>query len=322
VEAAILEHENAGLPLHCERPARSIRSIMPDTSDFMVEAAPSRARRENYPPVVWLSLFCLDAPIVAVTWQWLFAHIFGAELHFPVRILLFFTAWLIYLADRFADTIKLSPANPISLRHRFCREHMIGWWIAIVIIFILDVSLALRFLDLQMLLLGGTLAAICALYLFVNHLLGGKWRPVPMKEKSIGILFAAGTALGVIGELPALSVSFGAALLLFAILCTYNCLSIAAWERDLDSAQGKTSFMTGWPSAARALTAIGYGLALVALASGIVWRSAWPLWLCLAMSALLLVRLNRAESCPRDQRTALADLVLLTPLIALLFSWR
>ncbi len=30
-----------------------------------------------------------------------------------------------------------------------------------------------------------------------------------MKEKAIGILFAAGTTLGVIGQLPALTVSFG-----------------------------------------------------------------------------------------------------------------
>ncbi len=46
---------------------------------------------------------------------------------------------------------------------------MIGWWIAVVVIFFLDVALALRSLDLQMLLLGGTLAALCLLYLFINH---------------------------------------------------------------------------------------------------------------------------------------------------------
>ena len=74
---------------------------------------------------------------------------------------------------------------------------------AVVVIFLLDLSLAVRSLDLQMLLLGGTLAALCGLYLFINHSLGGKWRPIPMKEKAIGILFAAGTTLGVMGQLPA-----------------------------------------------------------------------------------------------------------------------
>jgi hypothetical protein len=79
--------------------------------------------------------------------------------------------------------------------------------------------------------------------------------------------------------------------------------------------------MTNWPVAARALKMIGYGLALFAVGCAIFWRFAWPLWLCLAASALLLVRLNLAERLPRDKRTALADLVLLTPLLALLL-WR
>lgn len=283
---------------------------------------PVLAGRLNYPPVVWLNLFCLDAPIVAVAWQWLFARAFGAQLDFAVRLLLFLTGWLIYLADRFADSIALPPQSPISLRHQFCREHMIGWWIAIVTIFLVDLLIALRTLDLQMFLLGGTLAALCALYLFLNHLLGGKWPLLPMKEKAIGILFAAGTALGVIAHLPGLTLSFGVALLLFAILCTYNCLSIAAWERELDVAQGKATFMTGWPTAARALTGIGYGLVLAAIGFGIIWRFAFPLWLSLAISAFLLVRLNRSGHFSRDHRTALADLVMFSPLLVRLLLWR
>ena len=295
---------------------------MPDAPELVAEPAPAAGGRVGYSPVVWLSLLCLDAPIVAVAWQWLFARTFGAPLNLSLRALLFLTAWLIYLADRFADTIKLPTGSPVSLRHRFCREHMIGWWIAIVVIFIGDAALALRSLDLQMLLLGGTLAAICAFYLFVNHSLGGKWRPLPVKEKAIGILFAAGTTLGVVGQLPGVTISFGVAVMLFAILCTFNCLSIAAWERELDAAQGKASFLTGWPSVARVFQPIGYTLTLAALVFAVFWRFAFPLGLCLAASALLLVRLNVTRGLRRDNRTALADLVLLTPLVVLLLSHR
>ena len=294
---------------------------MSDGSDVLAPS-PRVGGRIKYPPVVWLSLVCLDAPVVAVAWQWLFARTFGARLDLSLRALLFLTAWLIYLGDRFADTIRLPPDAPISLRHRFCREHMIGWWIAIVACFMIDVVLALQTLDLQMLLLGGTLAVVCALYLFVNYSLGGKWRPLPVKEKAIGILFAAGTTVGVIAKLPGLTIAFGVALLLFAILCTYNCLSIAGWERDLDAAQGKASFMTTWPTAARALKIPGYALTIAAIGFGIFWHFAWPLWACLAISALLLARLNDSAHLPRDTRTALADLVLLTPLVALFLSGR
>jgi hypothetical protein len=153
-------------------------------------------------------------------------------------------------------------------------------------------------------------------------LLGGRWWSIPMKEKAIGILFAAGTTLAVVAQLRGLTISFAAAVILFALLCTLNCLSIAAWERELDVAQGKASFVTGWPAVAQALKPIGYALAVVALGCAIFWRFAFPLWLCLAVSAFLLVRLNLSDRLPRDSRTALADLVLLTPLAVLLFSLR
>jgi hypothetical protein len=295
---------------------------MPDAPELLAEPAPAVVERAAYAPVVWLNLVCLDAPIVAITWQWLFAWTFGARLNLALRALLFLTAWLIYLGDRFADTIKLPAGAPISLRHAFCREHMAAWWVAVVVIFLVDLLLAVRTLDLQMLLLGGTLGAVCALYLFINHSLGGKWRPLPMKEKAIGILFAAGTTLAVVGQLPGLTISFGVAVLLFAILCTYNCLSIAAWERELDAAQGKASFLTAWPAVADALRPIGYATALATLVFAIFWRFAFPLGLCLLASALLLVWLNRAPGLARDSRTALADLVLLTPLVVLPFALR
>jgi hypothetical protein len=295
---------------------------MPDTRELVAEPAPPVAACAGYSPVVWLNLLCLDAPIVAVSWQWLFARSFGAHLSFSLRALLFLTAWLIYLADRFADTIRLPAAAPMSLRHRFCKGRTVAWWIAIVTIFVVDASVATRTLDLQMLLLGGTLAAICTLYLFVNHSLGGRWRPFPMKEKAVGVLFAAGTTFAVVAVLPGLTISFGVALALFALLCTFNCLLIAAWERELDAAQGKSSLLTGWPAAERVFKPLGLLLAGAALVIAAFWRFAAPLWLCLAASALLLVWLNASAHLRRDRRTALADLVLLTPLAVLLLEFR
>ncbi|HEY1771009.1 MAG TPA: hypothetical protein VGG02_12220 [Chthoniobacterales bacterium] len=285
-------------------------------------AAATTDSRENYSPVIWANLLCLDAPLVAVAWQWLFARSFGAHLDWSLRVLLFLTAWLIYLGDRFADSIRLTTAAQLSARQRFCQEHVAAWWIAIVVIFVVDTALALRSLDLQMFLLGATLAAICAFYLFLNHLLGGKWRPVPVKEKAVGVLFAAGTTLAIIGELPGLTIAFAVAVVLFATLCTLNCLCIAAWERELDRAQGKASFLTSWPAVARTLQPVGFAIIVLALVVALAWPFAAPLWICLAASAALLIWLQRAATFPNDMRTALADLVLLTPLLALAFSWR
>lgn len=284
--------------------------------------APPVEQARVYSPTTWLNLLCLDAPLVAVVWQWLFARSFGAHLNWSLRVLLFLTAWLIYLGDRFADTMRLPPDAPRSARHAFCARHLVAWWIAIVVIFVVDAALALRSLDLQLLFLGATLAAVCALYLFLNHLLSGRWRPIPMKEKTVGVLFAAGTTLAVVGELPGLTISFAFAVVLFAILCTLNCLCIAAWERDLDAAQGKNSLLTDWPWTARLLQPIGFGIIVVSLVLALAWWFALSLWLCLAASAVLLIWLQHGNGLERDSRVALADLVLLTPLIALLVSLR
>jgi hypothetical protein len=80
--------------------------------------------------------------------------------------------------------------------------------------------------------------------------------------------------------------------------------------------------LTGWPGVTRVLKPIGLALVAVALVLAVVWRFAAPLWICLAVSALLLNWLHAADNIPRHHRTALADLVLLTPLLVLLFSFR
>ena len=63
--------------------------------------------RQQISPLVWLNLVCLDAPLVAVSWQWLFARAFQVPLTNSARLTLFLTAWLIYLADRLADSWAL-----------------------------------------------------------------------------------------------------------------------------------------------------------------------------------------------------------------------
>src|SRR3954468_10957039 len=62
-------------------------------------------------PLVWLNLVCLDAPLVTISWQW----IFGNALHLVVplghRLALFFTAWLIYLATGLAIQCRFGRAS-------------------------------------------------------------------------------------------------------------------------------------------------------------------------------------------------------------------
>ena len=299
---------------------------MSEIGDLMIERTTAPAAKaiatarlqRRYSPVIWLSLLCLDAPLVALMWQWLFARTYDVKLDFSSRAALFLTAWLIYLVDRWVDTIELPSEAPMSLRHRFCKMRVRRWVSGLAAIFFLNGWVALRGLNFSTLLLGGTVLLLCLGYLVTNHSLGGNWRIFPMKELVIGILFAAGTVLVLLPKLSTLPASLLVAFTIFACLCFLNCVSIAAWERPLDEAQGKTSLIIRWPGFERFLPVVG--LFLVIIATSFAFRDQSPLFFCIASSVLLLIALDLLRPViSRDERTALADLVLLTPLV--IFLW-
>jgi hypothetical protein len=268
--------------------------------------------------VVWLNLVCLDAPLVSVTWLWLFARTFHATVDPAGCAALFLTAWLIYLGDRLADTYSLQEGEPRSLRHEFCRNHRQIWIGALAVITATDAYLVWRSIAGETLFAGAVIGTLALIYLVLNHSLGGAWRHLPLKELTVGFLFAAGTLVLLFPASPAITGSLVLSGSAFAWLGTFNCISIAYWERELDQAQRKVSFATRYPGLDRHLGKLLSTLALSAGGAALVYREAAPILACVSVSALLLGWLdsNRGK-ISRDQRTALADLVLLTPLLAL-----
>jgi len=91
------------------------------SKSFTPASAPPREKRIS--PFVWLNLVCLDAPLVAVSWHWLLADVFQIAIPRGTTAALFLTAWLIYLTDRFVDSVSLDQRTAVSLRQRFCRRH-------------------------------------------------------------------------------------------------------------------------------------------------------------------------------------------------------
>ncbi len=134
-----------------------------------------------------------------------------------------------------------------------------------------------------------------------------------LKEVSIGFLFAAGT---LVSATEGLMTAILPAWLLFACLCSLNCACIAVWERELDAVQKRISLATVFPDIARYALA-GLGLILtVSVGLAVVSADAGrAIYFHVAGSAALLAAVHLAgDNVPRDTRTALADLVLLTPL--------
>ena len=295
-------------------------------------------RRPRPGPVLWLNLVCLDAPLVAVAWLWLFARTFRIPLQVGNGVALFLTAWLIYLGDRLADSASLEPDGPQSLRQQFCWRHRKLWIIMIAFVAGFDAYIIWRTTALETLLVGAVVGGLALIYLVLNHPFGLIWRWLPAKELAIGILFTAGILVALRHATPWLTMPLMTSALALAALCVLNCISIARWERDLDEAQGKVSIATRHPSFTRRAALICAVLAVTSLVVALGPGAAAPILICISMSALLLGWLNASADIKegrfpnrprrfgnrhslgidRDQRTALADLVLLTPMIALI----
>lgn len=273
-------------------------------------------------PLLWLNVVCLDAPLVAATWQWFFAQNFRVALPVVSGVALFLTAWLIYLIDRLADSISLPNGLARTVREAFCLRHKNVWLGLIVAIALLDTALVFWRLDHDVFVAGIFLGAGAIIYLTINFAFSRLWAAIPLKEIAVGFLFAAGTLLALAPQFsPATSkitrstIAFAA--FTFACLCSLNCMSIAVWERDLDRTQGKHSMATRWPrgdSFVRIFLAV---LAVTSLLFGILRPRLWPLASSFAVSSTLLAALHFVPVA-RDERTAMADLVLLTPLTWLL----
>lgn len=265
-------------------------------------------RRRARKLLVWLNLVCLDAPLVAVSWLWIFSSTFRIPIARGGTAALFLTAWLIYLVDRFGDSLSIAAGTPTSLRQRFCRERRAAWLVMMAGVALVDAFVVLTRVTAATIWSGAVIGLLAVGYLMLNQLRPWLWRRVPLKEICIGVLFAAGTVVPLRNGLTS-----GAWIgwWLFAALCSLNCISIAVWERELDRAQGRVSIATEF-----AAVRVCAPIALVVLAAvGLVRFD--QVGAVVGASAMLLAGLHFfRDRLDADVQTALADLVLLTPLVA------
>lgn len=268
-------------------------------------------------PVLWLNLVCLDAPLVAVAWLWLFARTFRIPLQVGNGVALFLTAWLIYLGDRLADLASLQTDQPQSLRQQICARFRAIWIILLAVVAGVDACVIYRTTAFETFIIGGAVGGLALIYLVLNHPLGLIWRSLPAKELMIGVLFAAGTLVALLPPPPSVPIGFVVAAVFFAALCALNCISIAGWESALDRAQGKISIATRHPGIARNSGFIALVLGVASFAMAPIFRFAAPLLACIGVSSFLLAWLT-LRPIEINRRTALADLVLLTPIIPLI----
>lgn len=258
------------------------------------------------PSLTWLTILSLDAPLVAIAWQALFAATNGSRLRWEQRAVLFASVWLGYAADRWLDARRDADAQ--SARHRWHRRH--SHWLVLAWTGVLAAAVTLAFSHLSAPDLRHGLGLLIAALVYTVFAQGAvSWRRYgELKCALVGMLIAASASLFAFNWTWSAAGTHLQPIALASLLFTFNCLLIRRWEGLLAwSAIGIASF-------AVALNSAGIVLALLfpeqrPISAAVI----------LASSGLCLLDVKRQRLTPQRAR-ALADLALLAALPALLLS--
>ncbi len=261
-------------------------------------------------------LASLDAPTVAVVWAFAFAWALNVHLAAWVPLLLACGTWTVYVGDRLLDArraIRLQDLCALRERHYFHWRHRRSLipiacaGAAIALALIVDrMPAAVR--DRNSVLAAAALAYFSGVHSTARA--PGWLRRLISKEFLVGLLFTAGSIAPAIAHIRFVGWPVGACFAIFVLLAWINCSAIESWESSRV------------PSAVLTRTAL-LGIACFAICGALApanWRLS-ALACSAGISALLLSLLDRkrADISPLSLR-ALADLVLLTPLLALLLG--
>lgn len=260
----------------------------------------------------WLGL---DAPCVVTTWCLAVATSASLPVSSTALAALFLTVWAIYLTDRLIDVARCQHWRNVSGRMAFGRQFRWMFFTCLAICSAALVAVLLMGLTSEVVLRGLLVAGGMGIYfaLFVAPMFfRGK---LPGKEFGVGIFFALGcfAVLGIDGHSAPM-------LLGVASLVAYNCLVIAARDRDVDRATDPSGASTWWRRIDRDLSIIGSILcvaSLLAIPLGVEWE--FSVSLSAAFGLLVLLHRN-AASWSGDVVRALADFSLLTPWPLIVFQ--
>jgi hypothetical protein len=270
-------------------------------------------------------LLSLDAPTVAALWTWFVARCCGMVLPWRGPATMFLAVWMLYAADRLLDARLLDAQTGAAIReleerHWFHHRHKRAFLAGIAGASILLTALLPR-VNIAALRLYALLASLLFAYFFLIHIYpsnnsGAGAHRLP-KELAVGVFFPAAVFIPTVARAPGLRLMLAPAALLFAAVCTLNCLYLYAWEHpgSRESAHWTTRFATRHLRTLSGITALlcgvvfafeVQGVSLLVVASGV------------SALLLLLLHLLRGRLAAIHLRAA-ADVALLTPLLLVFF---
>jgi hypothetical protein len=222
--------------------------------------------------------------------------------------------WMLYAADRLLDA-QSSDDGALEARHHFHREHRTFFIVGIAVAAIILAALLPR-LSQEAIHLYLILRVLVFGYFVVIHATQSAHR-LP-KEIAVGVCFAAAVFIPTISRDPFLRGVLLPSAILFAALCSLNCLFIYSWEHPLPA--GPTPhLLTAF--ALKRLTPFSITVTATSAGLAVVYgRAPWTIYAAISLSAaaLLLLHLTQNRHSSLVLRT-LADFALLTPAVVLPF---
>lgn len=268
----------------------------------------------------WLTVLSLDAPLVAVLWQALFARTVNVTLPWHDPVLLGMAVWIVYAADRWVEGLRLSPEVVQTPRHLFyIRYRWPVFWTGMAVI-IATTVIAFTRLDVREFKAGFILLIPTLLYLFSHQLLH-RHHPLRLpKEICIAVIFALGCVLAPAVLTPDRISRLWLPVMFFGLLCFTNCALISVWEKEVDALHGQSSLALQLGRRSWLIRLLPWAIFIAAtivfLSGSTVSR---PVAGCSAASALLMGILDLLY--PRIGRIpcrATVDITLMSPVVALL----
>jgi hypothetical protein len=272
-------------------------------------------------PIALWHLLSLDAPTVAVLWTWFIARACQIRLPIATPIAMALAVWILYAADRILDARPLDTqiigrAHQLEARHLFHHRHARAFLAGIALAAIALAAL-LPSLDPAAIRLYLIEGALLAAWFLILHTTRNAHR-LP-KEFAVGLFFSVAAFIPTFARAPSLHLTLLPSAILFAALCSLNCLFICAWEHQRPHPANAQPHATT-SLALRHLPALSIALAVAAAALVFFPTTPKPIPAACAIAALLLLVLhrNRRRLAPTNLRAA-ADLALFTPLLLLPF---
>ena len=251
----------------------------------------------------------LDAPLVAIGWQFIIAESLTVSLQFYHYLVLGFSVWLAYSADRFFDPSQQVAIKP-STRHKIFKKHRIAFLVSWFLLLLMALSISLVYLSLDCFFCGMALFAVCTSNLILCVRENRTGIPSPLfKEFRTASIFTMGLFFFPAFESSWDFTKFSITLSLVFYPIFINCLSVSRWEYANDQRNGSLSFLQKSPKLLafflKTSSFVAFALSLILLSGCFGYRQNFLLILVLSILVFVFLLEEISFLVEDDKRKAI-----------------